>query len=169
LEKSGTLDTYLEKRGIKVEALKEVLDEKISTKQNDAWTTAVTEFLKSSDWPGGEQNERIMKYKLAELNLVDPTVDSLEKAYNAMKVDKLVFQNETKEEPTPVATKKKLSGSSVFGIGGGSSVASAVKTKESVPEITADMSPREIMEAFKASAQAQGLNPDDVARQAQRR
>jgi len=75
--------TPISKSGHQGGGSQEVLDEKISTKQNDAWTTAVTEFLKSSDWPG-ETERTDYEVQLAELNLVD-RLSILGEAYNAMR------------------------------------------------------------------------------------
>jgi hypothetical protein len=175
LEKAGALDSYLEKKGIKVDKLKEVVEERVSKGEKDAWETATDTFMKAEgqDWPGGDQNLRILGYKLEELGLKDkPSAESLQKAYDAMKVDGLVFQPakaaaEVKTEPQP---KKKLAGSSVFGLVGGAGRDRAPNTGAAkAPQITPDMSPREIMAIYKETAQANGLHPDDLLRESQRR
>jgi hypothetical protein len=169
LDKTGALDAYLEKKGLKVDDLKEIVQEKISSKVNNQWNSAVEGFLKETDWPGGAQNEKIIKLKLAELKLEEPTVASLTKAYDAMKAEGLVFANsETKQEVRTEPVKKKASGSSLFGIGS-SSGKPAVNKKTTAPEITENMSPTEIYRAWKESAIAQGLHPDELLMQSQGR
>jgi hypothetical protein len=176
LEKTGFVDSYLEKKGIKVGELQEVIQEKKSKSEVSAWEAATDEFLKlpGQDWPGGDNNLKIVGYKLAELGLTNsPSAASLTKAYEAMKAEGIVFRGEPKPEAqasqAQPAPKKKFSGSSVFGVGGGDAKKDkGVDPNPTLPKITDDMSPREIMEAFKASAAAQGVHPDELIRQSQR-
>jgi hypothetical protein len=169
--KSGAVDKYLQSKGINTSELKELVDEKKNAKEVGSWEAATAEFLKleGNDWPGGDQNLKVMGYKLAELGLNGkPSADSLQKAYDAMKADNMVFAvAPPAEEPK---LKKKAASSSAFGVSGGDSRrdAAQVHTSAVVPTITPDMSPRDIMEAFKAAAQAQGIHPDELIRQAQR-
>jgi hypothetical protein len=103
-----------------------------------------------------------MGYKLAEMGLnTNPSASSLQKAYEALKSEGLLFQNSNPEE----APKKKQSGSSVFGLGGGNTATDKSTKSTKTPEITDNMSPREILELFKQQTIAQGLSPDDVLRQ----
>jgi hypothetical protein len=161
LVKSGAIDKYLKSKGLQVDELKTLVDEKKSTKEVNAWQNATNEFLSldGNDWPGGEQNLKVLGYKLAELGLKDsPSTDSLQKAYAAMKADKLVF---AVEAPEAAPQKKKLQASGTFGVGSGNQGRKPTTATAAVPKITDDMSPREIMEAYKAAAQAQGMHPDD--------
>lgn len=168
LEKSGALDAYLEKKGLKVDELKDVVQEKISSRTNNQWEIAVEEFKQANpDWVPNQQNMTVMKYKLVDLGLTAPSADNLSKGFAAMKAEGLVFSTpaETKEP-----TKKKASGSSVFGIGSGSKqTVAATTTKATVPAITADMSPQEIMRIYNETATAQGMHPDDLLRNPSRR
>ncbi len=172
--KSGAVEKYLESKGVKTEDLKDIVDEKKSDKFVEAWESATAEFLKleGNDWPGGINNQKVMGYKLAELGLSDsPSVESFQKAYDAMKAEGLVFTVQAPEKVAPVPTvKKKATSSSTFGVGG--SVGRDQKaqgTQPTVPAITADMSPRDIMEAYKAAALSQGIHPDELMREAQGR
>lgn len=177
LDKTGALDAYLEKKGVKVDQLKEVVEEKVSRKEVDAWATATEAFKQAhgaDEWPGGDQNLKIMAYKLAELGLSStPSVDSLNRAFDAMKSDGLIFPVEPKAEvrvEPQTQIKKKPSGSSVFGVvGGAGRDRAADKGAAQVPQITAEMSPREIMEAYKTAATASGQHPDELLYQAQRK
>lgn len=168
--KSGAVDKYLQSKGIKVDDLKEVVTEKRTNKEMASWKSATDKFLsqEGNDWPGGEQNMKVLGYHLASLNLTGkPSVESLQKAYDAMKKDNMVFPV-TPVTPAPAtpAPKKKLSSSATFGVGTGSNDASkpAITPNTGLPKITDDMSPRDIMEAYKAAVIAGGGHPDDYLR-----
>lgn len=186
LEKSGTLDAYLEKKGIKVDEIKKVLDTQASVDIQTKWSEEVKKFLDTSDWPGGTQNEYILKTKLAQLKddkgqplAYHPSAENLQKAYEAMKAENLVFKVEeakpeakteerktayerSQEQPTE---KKKPTSSTLLGTSGESQTRKASPATK-LPEITADMEPRQIMEIFKAHALATGQNPDELMRSA---
>lgn len=175
LEKSGTLDTYLEKKGLKVNDLQDVVKEKIEQREVKSWETAKDEFLKmeGNDWAGGEQNTKILGLKLAQLGLQnDPSASSLMKAYQSMKDDGLVLPGLEVDKPVAeAAPKKKLSGSSIFGIGSGDSAKDrpAKKGSDKPVQLNIDkMSPQEIMAAFKEQAREQGMSPDEVFAEAYR-
>lgn len=159
LDKTGAFDSYLAKKGIKLDDLKEIVTEKITKSQNDLWNTAVADFLASNaDWPANPQNEKIMQYTLASLNLKEPTVDSLNKAYAQMKSEGMLVPVEaTKAEPV----KKKVAGSGMFGVGGGNTQQDKTVKTTDVPTITKDMSPQEIMQLYKNAAAAAGVHPDE--------
>ena len=189
MEKSGTLDRYLEKKGIKVEEVKQVLETQATTTIKEKWDTEVKAFLADSDWPGGTQNEYILKTKLAQLKdangqplAYNPSKENLQKAYEAMKTEGLVFkvdppantETTTTEQRTtayersqnqPVITeKKKATSSTLLGTSGETSTRKTDPKAGKLPEITPDMSGAEIMELFKKAALAAGQNPDEVLR-----
>jgi len=189
LEKSGTLDRYLEKKGIKVDEVKKVLDTQATASVREKWDTEVKAFLAESDWPGGTQNEYILKTKLAQLKdangqplAYNPSKENLQRAYEAMKTEGLVFKveananTETAPEQQRAAAasgtsqeqstaKKKPTSSTLLGTSGESTTRKTeTKATAKLPEITPEMSGREIMEAFKNYAIANNLNPDDVLR-----
>jgi hypothetical protein len=176
LEKTGALDAYLEKKGVKVEQLRDVVNEKVSKKANDAWESATKEFIAAhkDEWHGGQQNGEILGYLIADLGLQNkPSLDSLNQAFEVMKTKNLIFpvepKAEVKTEPAP-QPKKKLGGSSVFGLVGGAGRDRAPNTGAAkVPEITPDMSAREIMELYKTTALANGQHPDQLLVESQRR
>ena len=102
---------------------------------------------------------------MAELQLKEPTVASLTKAYDAMKSDGLVFANtDAKEEIRAEPAKKKASGSSLFGIG-----SSKPSKNVTLPTITPEMDGRTIMNLYKQAAEEQGIPAEDLLRQMQSR
>jgi hypothetical protein len=188
MEKSGTLDRYLEKKGIKVEEVKKVLETQATTTIKEKWDTEVKAFLADSDWPGGTQNEYILKTKLAQLKdangqplAYNPSKENLQKAYEAMKAEGLVFKvdppantetTSTEQRTTayersqaqPTTEKKKATSSTLLGTSGETSTRKTDPKAGKLPEITPDMTGPEIMELFKKAAIAAGQNPDEVLR-----
>jgi hypothetical protein len=185
--KSGTLDRYLESKGVNLTQVKQVLEQTADQKVVQDWNGAVKDFLAESDWPGGTQNEKLLKYKLAELKdeqgqplAYNPSKASLMKAYESLKADGLLFPVEQKTETTTTTTAttakepvkvastgtKKETGSTMFGTTGGSTTRKTETTSKAVPTITDDMTPQEIMAAYKTAVVAQGQSPDDVLRSA---
>jgi len=165
IEKSGAIDKYLAKQGIPASELKEVVEERKSDKVTQSWEAATAAFLKDSDWPGGDQNLKLMGLKLAELGLGDkPPVESLKAGYESMKSEGLLFPVEPVEAPK--AQKKAAASSSVFNTGGGAGRDRATTKKEEAPKITENMSPWEILEAWKTGVQAEGRHPDEAIREA---
>lgn len=193
--KSGALDRYLEAKGIKPAEIQQVLQERASEKVAKDWDGAVKDFLADSDWPGGSQNEELLKYKLAELKdekgqplAYAPSKASLQKAYEALKEEKMLFAAEektTEEKKTiagvsvgsgtdkgthsssaggPTATKRAPTGSTAFGTSQESGTRRASPTTPQVPTITDDMTPQQIMEAWKQQVVAEGKSPDDALR-----
>ena len=185
IEKSDTLDRYLEKKGVKIEAVKQVLQTQATTTIKEKWDTEVKAFLADSDWPGGTQNEYILKTKLAQLKdangqplAYNPSKENLQKAYEAMKTEGLVFKvdppantetTNTEEKRTtafersqtqPITEKKKATSSTLLGTSGETSTRKTDPKSVKVPEITADMTPAEIMDIYKKIAIAQGEHPD---------
>ena len=183
--KSGMIDRVLEQRGFKPEEYKQVLAERASDKVAKDWDGAVKDFLAKSDWPGGTQNEKLLKYKLAELKdeagqplAYTPSAASLERAYESLKAENMLFAREEEPEKKPATetakvetTKattvptKKATGSTMFGTSQESGVRKS-QTASKIPEITPEMTGEQIMAAWKSQVQASGQNPDDVLRQA---
>jgi hypothetical protein len=191
LVKSGFLDRYLESKGFKPDEYKQVLQERASDKVAKDWNGAVQDFLKDSDWPGGTQNEKLLKYKLAELKddkgqplAYSPSKDSLLKAYEALKAENMLFPREeqkpeekkdaatatttvkpaTTAAGTPPVQKRAATGSTAFGTSQESGTRRTTPASKAVPQITDDMTPQQIMDAFKEASIAAGQSPDDALR-----
>lgn len=190
--KSGAIDRYLESKGVKVDQIKSVLETQATDHVKQEWSGAVTEFLANSDWPGGTQNEKLLKYKLAELKdeagqplAYAPSAKNLQTAYAALKEEGLLFKPEaaTTEEKkttggasassasttassgvTTGTATKKATGSTAFGTSQEQGTRKTATASAKVPEITPEMTPAEIMQAFKEQAAANGQSPDDVLR-----
>lgn len=93
LEQSGAVALYLEKQGVPLAELKATLDKNRTQNEVQSWQDATTEFLKTSDWPGGDQNLKLIGMKLVALNLTEATdkVAAISQAYAALKADKMLF------------------------------------------------------------------------------
>jgi hypothetical protein len=188
IEKGGVVDKILEKRGIKPEELKKVMEQDRSNDFQRRFDTARDEFLKSSDWPGGTRNGKLMGYKLVELGLADnPSKDNFQKAYDALKAEGLLdarveetttttTTTETKTEPVKAAVaattqttttppKKAATGSTMFGSSQESGTRRTAATgPQKTPEIPPDATPQQIMDMWKQGIQAEGKNPDEALR-----
>jgi hypothetical protein len=184
--KSGALDRYLESKGIRPAEIQQVLQERASEKVVKDWDGAVKDFLSDSDWPGGTQNEKLLKYKLAELKddsgqplAYSPSKQSLQRAYEALKEEKMLFTPEPKTEEekkttsavVPIsqskpsdAPKRGASGSTLFGTSQETGTRKVAPNTPKVPEISPDATPQEIMAAWKESVLASGQSPDDALR-----
>jgi hypothetical protein len=184
--KSGALDRYLESKGIKPAEIQQVLQERASDKVARDWDGAVKDFLADSKWPGGTQNEKLLKYKLAELKddkgqplAYTPSKASLMKAFEALEAEHMLFPAEEKpaddtkgtQPVTPATTtttteppKRPRTGSTAFGTSQEQSTRRTAANAPKVPQITDDMTPQQIMAAFKDAAIANGESPDDVLR-----
>jgi hypothetical protein len=177
--KSGTLDRYLESKGIKIDQIKEVLDQNASRDITDKWGGAIKDFLEHSDWPGGKQNEYMLKTKLAELKddggqplAYSPSEAHLMRAYEALKTDGLLLPKEeaavtTEEKKESITTtttppKKAATSSTLLGTTGGNSTRKTTPTTPKVPEITPEMTGQEIMEQWKAGILALGQSPNEA-------
>ena len=93
MEKSGAVDSYLANRGVDVESLREVSDNRY--KQN--WAQAVEEFKQGPgrDWPGGQENLRIAQRIMQENGLMDsPSAATLANVWQYMKENNLAVENE---------------------------------------------------------------------------
>ena len=90
-----------------------------------SWQSATDEFKAAHpEWVATPLNEKLMGYKIAELNLGrKPSLQTLEKVFDACKGDGLLqteaiegkTEEKTEERKEPV--KKKATGSSIFGSG----------------------------------------------------
>jgi hypothetical protein len=108
LEKSGAMETYLANRGLDVESLKAAAEEKRADAQVvQSWDEATKQFIKNNpDWPGGENLKTAMAYKLAELGLTgEPSVESLERAYNALAMETEMAKANTASEMDAIRQK----------------------------------------------------------------
>jgi hypothetical protein len=106
LEKSGAFERYLEKQGLDIGKLKAATEKSQSDTVNDQWKTATDQFTEKVkageiDYPGGQQNMKMMGITLAQLGL-KPSLDSMEKAWAHMKKEGLVFA----VEPAKAGEKK---------------------------------------------------------------
>lgn len=186
--KSGALDRYLESKGIKPAEIQQVLQERASERVVKDWDGAVKDFLAESDWPGGTQNEKLLKYKLAELKddkgqplAYNPSKASLQAAYESLKAEGLLFAKEEAEPKAEVKTettrttattaattttapKRAATGSTAFGTSQESGVRRTTPATPKVPEIADNEDPREIMRKFNEAVIASGQSPNDVLR-----
>jgi hypothetical protein len=158
IEKSGVLDRWLESKGLKVEDLKAQTTESKSAKLTEEWKTATSEYLAKvkageSDYPGGEQNTRLMGYMIAELGLGNkPSVESFDLAYAELKKRNMVFPV-TKQDPAekkteePAPKKAATSSTAVGTHGGRESTAQGAPTGKVELDIT-QLTPRQYTESY---------------------
>lgn len=102
LEQSGAMDEYLEKRGISVQTLKDVVENVNSNAERQSWAEATAQFLNSpggEDWPGDNINLEILGNRLASMGLenAEDKQSALTKAWNAMKQEKMYVPYEQTE------------------------------------------------------------------------
>ncbi|HEX3091232.1 MAG TPA: hypothetical protein VHW72_01350, partial [Candidatus Angelobacter sp.] len=129
LEKSGALDRWFESKGLNVEKLKAATEKTQSDTVHDSWKTATDQFTAKVtageiDFPGGQQNMKMMGITLAQLGL-KPSVDSMVKAWEHMKKEGLVFPVEKTTgggagaTQASTETKKTATSSTAIGVSGG--------------------------------------------------
>ena len=88
LEKTGAIDIYLAKKGVKLDQVTELIRDHEESKQATSWTDATDAFKvkfgeSGTPWPGGGRVLDLMGKTLIELGLTDkPSVDSLKAAYD---------------------------------------------------------------------------------------
>jgi hypothetical protein len=145
VEQSGEISAYLERKGISggLDAVQEV----VAKKYEQSWQDATGEFLKNSDWPGGQRNLKVIGLTIQNLGLTDAEdkVGALTAAYNEMKRNGTIFT----ETPAPAAT---------------------VDPKETVDQwkksqaatVDPKATPQEIVDQWKESQSAAGKNPDEA-------
>ncbi len=115
---SGAVERALSEAGISPAALREVSDQRYQ----QSWQASVDEFLKSSDWPGGQENLKLLGEKLIEMNATDtPSVEVLQRAYVDLKrANRLTANPETVLErkladcKTPAEIREALSGAGLY-------------------------------------------------------
>jgi hypothetical protein len=102
IEKSGVLDTYLQSRGVSVEDLQEVTQQRGSERFERSWADATSAFLngpEGADWPGGDANRDTLGRIIVQEGLFDAEdkVQALAAAYAFAQEHKLLVDNpETK-------------------------------------------------------------------------
>jgi hypothetical protein len=90
LAQSGAIERHLEANGVSIEALQAATAERTTA----SWQSATEEFLKTSDWPGGEINLQRMSEVLKNMGATDyPNVENLKSAYEYMKANGLIAEN----------------------------------------------------------------------------
>lgn len=114
LEGTDYLNRQLEKHGVTLEQVKQVVartSNQVSTEKIDA---AANEWLRrdGNDWPGGERNKRLLGITVATMKLDPSDPNSYQKAYDEMKKDEFIFK-----EPAAQGGKKKAAGSTAFATG----------------------------------------------------
>jgi hypothetical protein len=102
LEQTGAVDSYLSKKGISVDALRNTVDQAQSQQFTQSWENATQEFLSSpsgADWPGGQDNLQRIGEKMIELGLVEAQdkVAALAQAYVALKSEGRIVPNAARE------------------------------------------------------------------------
>jgi hypothetical protein len=123
LEKNpAVFEKFLEKKGVKVDDLKEIVTERRSTREVKSWEDATAVFKEAHpDFVPSDLGRDLMGYKLAELGLgAKPSIESLEAAYDAVKTKYPTVFQKTETETTQTVVKKKAESSALFGLGGGS-------------------------------------------------
>jgi hypothetical protein len=109
IEQSGAMAEYLEKQGVPLSALKAAVEQNQSSAYEKSWADATTEFLKSSDWPGGERNTELLGLKLTALRDAEgkplseakDKVGALREAYASLQSDKMLFPPDAPASATP--------------------------------------------------------------------
>lgn len=163
IEKTDLIGEYLKKQGVDVADVKKVLNQNTTTEAQRQVESTVQQWLKqeSNDYPGGPQNEKMMKYRLAEQGLTNPSVEDLSKTWSAIKADGMAFAVQQKTE-TEQPVKKKAAGSSAFGT---DATASTRQVKVETVSITraelAAMSGRQVAD-FYNDAISRGVKPEAI-------
>src|SRR3984957_10871261 len=90
LAESGAIERHLEANGVSIEALQAATAERTTA----SWQSATEEFLKTSDWPGGDENLRIAAQLIRENGLEDkPSAETLRSVFAHMKENGLLKEN----------------------------------------------------------------------------
>jgi hypothetical protein len=107
LDQSGAIETFLATNGIDLEALKTTSEEKAGQRLATTWESATAEFLKTSDWPGGDGALAEIGRTIQSLGLEgSPSVESLQAAYADMKRRNAVPKNSETELHNRIASAK---------------------------------------------------------------
>ena len=187
IEQSGAVGEYLASQGLSVEALKHTVESTQARATIQSWEEAAEAFKQGAgaDWPGGNRNKKLLGNKLHELGLEDAEdkVQALNIAYNALKQEDMLFENEliqhekttvtqtpttaapvthaTTTQPTTVARTQQKS-SSIFGASNGVTENTTKTAADAQPTFSIDPNahPQEIMAAWKAKMAEQQIDPN---------
>lgn len=132
LKKSNILGEMLAEEGISIEQIKEATQKTLSNAVHDEWNDASNQLVAKvkageSDFPGGQQNMKMMGIMLSRLEAQDKaegkklprTVETMERAYALMKKEELVFPVGNNQQATTTITEKKIApGSTAVGTAG---------------------------------------------------
>ena len=191
IKQSGIMESYLADQGISIDAMKGAIEKTQNSQYEESWAQATTEFLKHSDWPGGDRNLALISDKLIVLGLADAKdkVAALAQAWNSMKTSGMYFPDDVSKTPVlvppaaatvpvtptvavvappaaPVVVKTPAQSSSIFGASSGMSGGDGVgkvAPKGDVP-IDPNASPAEILAAWNAAQIAAGKDPNAAFR-----
>jgi hypothetical protein len=98
LERSGAVADYLQKQGVPLEAVREIVEQKQGQQFEKSWEQAAAEFVQSpagQDWPGGEKNKNLLGMTIGALGLIDAEdkAAALAQAYAKMKSEGSITEN----------------------------------------------------------------------------
>jgi hypothetical protein len=94
IEQSGAVKDYLAKEGVSIDALKTAVDQTQTASYEQSWAQATEQFLASSDWPGGTENQKRLGETLIAMGATkEPSVKTLRRAYDHLKKNNLLVEN----------------------------------------------------------------------------
>ena len=99
------VEKALARQGVSIDTLREIEAEKQSKADVATWESAATEFRNGvgSSWIGGRTNQTTMGKVIQILGLTDqPSVETLQKAYEYMKANGLMAANEELEQENQI-------------------------------------------------------------------
>jgi hypothetical protein len=161
LEKNpAVLDRILEKQGVKLADLKEMIQERVTNREAQSWESAGKQFMKDHpDYVQSDLTRDLMALEVSKLGLADkPSADTLQRAYTGLKTKyPEVFTQaapkteEKKADPAPAPViKKKPESSALFGLGGGGDTR---PSKVDVSKVKVNLTPE----------QFNSMNPEQLA------
>jgi len=102
------LSAYLEKQGVPLDTLKEVVEEKQIAAETQSWSDATEKFLAQSDWPGGQENLQILGEYLQANDLMTARdkVGVLTAAYKHLREQNLLVENREVSYQQEMATAR---------------------------------------------------------------
>lgn len=100
LEQTNAVEEHLAKKGISIEKLKETVEHTELEQEKNSWASATTEFLATSDWPGGDRNLNLIGMQIEKMDLLnaEDKVGALRQAYAELKSKNMLFV-ETPQTP----------------------------------------------------------------------
>jgi hypothetical protein len=127
IEQSGAVKDYLAKEGVSIDALKTAVDQTQTASYEQSWAQATEQFLASSDWPGGTENQKRLGETLIAMGATkEPSVKTLRRAYDHLKKNNLLVENaeltrekRLAEAKTPAEIREILDYRGPSGIWGG--------------------------------------------------